>query len=520
MGNPFRVLGLDRKADIPTIKRAYAKLLRTHRPDEDAAAFQRLHEAYEACLEQARWREHGWDDGDQDEDEDRGIDGGEVTGPAQPSLSDDPLFAPFGAGVIPADADADADAVADDGDGMHATDDFDTGAFADELVGRMRGDTRQAVEAWLQAHDELYSLDRKRGLQFVVVEALEAVDAGTASRHFDAVTRFFGLDTIAGVDGWLQHRLDAIQQRFGDAAEFERMLRTHAGPDATWADQGIARELLEPFSWLRRLCLVACPGLPGRTGALARALQAADPESAATRLNEAARRFWERATDRRALRWQRLGFMAVRTALWALVVAVLFKMSGDNKGFGKGLLADWATLFAITLGIWLAYALVVAGLMRFRDYNQARMQWDWVVMMTTLGLACGVVAVVAGSSGILPFIMTTIVWVGARNGGEEGGSASQGASLAAGATGYGLALLVLHQLAGESIEMRYLACIAAVYAFASQAINDAVLARKRGIALVRARMQTGWLWRLFQVQGALLVLLMLASVLFRDKTGS
>ena len=71
--------------------------------------------------------------------------------------------------------------------------------------------------------------------------------------------------------------------------------------------------------------------------------------------------------------------------------------------------------------------MVAAGLLRFRDYNQSRMQWDWVLMMTTLGLACGIVAVAAGSSGILPFIMTTIVWVGARNGGEQGGSASQGA---------------------------------------------------------------------------------------------
>ena len=517
MGNPFRVLGLDRKADITTIKRAYAKLLRTHRPDEDAAAFQRLHEAYEACLEQARWREQGWEDVDDYDDDDVGlIDGDEVAAPAQTGGSDDPLFALLDAGAIPADANA----LAEDGIGMPATDDFDTGAFADELIHRMRDDTREAVEAWLRAHDDLYALDRKRGLQAVVVDVLEAVDAGTASRHFDAVTGFFGLDTIAGIDGWLHHRLDAIQQRFGDAAEFERVLRTHAGPDATWADQGIARELLESPSWLRRLCLVACPGLPGRTGALARALQAADPESASIRLNESARRFWERATDRRALRWQRLGFMAVRVAVWALIVAVLFKWSGDDKGFGKGLLADWATLFAIPLGLWLAYALVAAGLLRFRDYNQSRMQWDWVLMMTTLGLACGVMAVAAGSSGILPFIMTTILWVGARNGGEQGGSASQGASLAAGATGYGLMLLVLHQLAGDVIEMRFLACIAAVYAFASQAINDVMVARKHGLALVRARTQPGWLWRMFQAQGALLVLLMLASVLSRDKTGA
>lgn len=510
--SPFKTLGLDKAADIATIKRAYAKLLRTHRPDEDAAAFQRVHEAYEACLEQARWREQGWHD-DEDDDE---IDASDVAEPAQAIVRVDALLAPFDAGTRPADADE----VVDLGIGMHAADDFDAGAFADALIDRMRGDTRQAVEAWLQAHDDLYSLDRKHALQAVVVDTLENVDAATASRHFDAVTRFFGLDTIAGIDGWLHHRLDAIQRRFGDAAEFERVLRTHAGPDASWTDRNIARELLEPFSWLRRLCLVACPGLPGRTGALARALHDADPESASTRLNARARRFWERATDRSALRWQRLGFMAMRAASWALVITLLLSQAGDEKEFGKEFLANVASLFAIPFGLWLAYALVVAGLMRFRDYNQARMQWDWVLLMTAGGLACGVVAVAAGANGILAFIMTTVLWVGARKDEGQGSSASQGVSLAAGATGYGLAFLVLHQLASDVIDMRYLACFAAIYAFGSQAVNDIVLARKRGISLVRARMQTGWLWRLFQIQGALLVVLLIVFSIFGDKSGS
>ena len=516
--SPFKILGLDKSADTAAIKRAYAKLLRVHRPDEDAAAFQRLHEAYEACLEQVRWREQGWhddeDDGD-DGDDDR-IDASDVAEPAQAIVPVDALFAPFDAGTRPADADE----VVDLRIGMHPTDDFDAGAFADALIDRMRGDTRQAVEAWLQAHDDLYSLDRKHALQAVVVDALENVDAATASRHFEAVTRFFGLDTIAGTDGWLQHRLDAIQQRFGDSAEFERVLRTHAGPDASWTDRNIARELLEPFSWLRRLCLIACPGLPGRTGALARALHDADPESASTQLNAQARRFWERATDRSTLRWQRLGFMAMRAALWALIITLLLRQAGDEKEFGKGFLVNVASLFAIPFGLWLAYALVVAGLMRFHDYNQSRMQWDWVLLMTAGGLACGVVAVAAGANGILAFIMTTVLWVGARKDEDQGSSASQGASLAAGATGYGLSFLVLYQLAYGVIDMRYLACIAAVYAFGSQAVNDIVLARKRGIALVRARMQAGWLWRLFQIQGALLVVLLIVFSVFGDKSGS
>jgi hypothetical protein len=509
--SPFKTLGLDKAADITQIKRAYAKLLRTHRPDEDAAAFQRLHEAYEACLEQARWREQGWDDDEEYDDDEDGIDANNATEPAQTIVSVDALFAPFDAGMRPADADE----VADHGNGMHATDDFDASAFAEALLDRMRADTRQAVEAWLQAHDDLYSLDRKHALQAVVVDALEELDAATASRHFETVTRFFGLDTIAGTDGWLQHRLDAIQQRFGDNAEFERVLRTHAGADASWTDRNIAKELLEPFSWLRRLCLIACPGLPGRTGALARALHNADPESASTRLDAQARRFWKRATDRSALHRDRLVFMAARVALWSLVLGAYTTAIEEGKSLPINLTAGFGGLFAL----WLAYALVVAGLMRFRDYNQSRMQWDWVLLMTTGGLACGFVAVAMGASGVLAFIMTTALWVGARKGEDQDGSASQGASLAAGASGYGLALLVLYQMAFGIIEMRYLACFAAVYAFGSQAVNDIVLARTRGITLVRARMQTGWLWRLFQVHGALLLALIIGIWVFGDKSG-
>ncbi|HTD29846.1 MAG TPA: DnaJ domain-containing protein [Xanthomonadaceae bacterium] len=48
--NPFQALGIPANADIETIKKAYAKLLRQHRPDEDPVGFQRIHEAYQACL--------------------------------------------------------------------------------------------------------------------------------------------------------------------------------------------------------------------------------------------------------------------------------------------------------------------------------------------------------------------------------------------------------------------------------------------------------------------------------------
>lgn len=53
----WQVLDLTPDADERSIKRAYARLLKIHRPDENPNEFQRLREAYEASLAEARWRE-------------------------------------------------------------------------------------------------------------------------------------------------------------------------------------------------------------------------------------------------------------------------------------------------------------------------------------------------------------------------------------------------------------------------------------------------------------------------------
>lgn len=52
--NCWTILGLKADADLRSIKRQYATLLKVHRPDEDPVGFQRLREAYEQAMEWSR----------------------------------------------------------------------------------------------------------------------------------------------------------------------------------------------------------------------------------------------------------------------------------------------------------------------------------------------------------------------------------------------------------------------------------------------------------------------------------
>lgn len=498
MTDPFQRLGLAHDADATQVKRAYARLLRTHRPDEDPEGFQRLHEAYQACLRQVQWRQQA----DLEPEDDEAVDGIDlqvvhVEG-TQVEAVDQPAFAQALAGTL--------EQAPDDAPATPAVQDaFDAGAFAADLVARMQSESAREVQAWLDTHEALYSLERKHGLQPWVVDALDAVAPEVVARHYAAVTAFFGLDTV-GIDGWLRHMLDVIQGRSGDFAEFERVLRAHAGAGAKWTDRLLAAELLKPFLWLRRLFLIVFPGLPGRMGALVRALQTADPQAAEARLDADALRFWTRATARDALRWERVVSMAIRIALWATCLGMLLSLADAGERPEESRLPI-VLLYALPFGLWLVYSLAVAGLIRFRDYNAKRLQWDPVLLFGAAGLTCGVVATCLGASGAIPFIATLILWIGARSDKEGGISEGQGASFAAGFSGFAMLLLALYTLFRGDIAVRYMIAISVVYTFAVQAANDALLARKRGISLPRARLQAGWLWRLAILHGCVLAAL-------------
>lgn len=483
--DPFKRLGLARDADAIQVKRAYARLLRTHLPDEDPEGFQRLHEAYRACLQQVHWRQQ--------------VD-------AEPAEDEAALEIAMQREDIPVE-DTPVEGTPDEARGgapaapvMH--DAFDAGAFAADLVARMQSGSAHEVQAWLDAHEALYSLERKHGLQPLVVHALAGVQADDAARHFDVVTRFFGLDTV-GVDVWLRRELDALLARIGDASRFDLQLRRHTSRHSDWTERQLAREALGPRNWLRRLLLVVFPGLASRVGTLVRSLRMADPAQAALRLDAAACRFWESVTDRSRLSRERLAFIAIRIGLWSLLLA-----GGAATNPAGRFMHDWG-LSALALSLpWLAYALALVGFAQFRRYNQMSLGWDMPTVLACTGtLASAILLQFAPIGGIVGFAVTGLVWLAARGDKTREANLGSWATIATAAAALLFAGSAISTLSGDAIRMRHGFTLAAIYTMAVLVLHDVAYAHRRRIPLQVAHTQPGWLWWVFGAQVLLMLLL-------------
>ncbi|MFT3668130.1 MAG: J domain-containing protein [Pseudoxanthomonas sp.] len=154
---PYALLEIDDDADERTIKRAYARLLKVHRPDDDPEGFQRLNQAYQFCLSQ-------WEGGGPEAPQ--GFVFHAPAAPATPAPEPVPVVAPS----------------------------FDIGTFVVALFDLSQTASGRDVLKWLQAHPAFYSIGARETHAYQIVDALLRKPA-LPPRHVAAVLHFLGLDT-------------------------------------------------------------------------------------------------------------------------------------------------------------------------------------------------------------------------------------------------------------------------------------------------------------------------------------
>jgi len=244
---PFQALGLAEDADEPAIKRAYARALRSARPDEDAQAFQALREAYEAALSWRRQEEHRHRP--------------EQPAPADEAMDDAPPAAAQGqqpGRATPAPARCDSAAVeprAGESEGASWSLDEIGNAVIGEALRRPLDD----YQAWLREFPPLYSLYVKSAIGPQLPRALLHAPRLGAGK-LQAMVDFFDLDSLGGLDAegqWALHHL-----RLRDRVDFDAFL-------AGLLENCAARGNTQQFSqWLTHLPEAQDPALRDHVGAM------------------------------------------------------------------------------------------------------------------------------------------------------------------------------------------------------------------------------------------------------------
>ena len=168
---PFDALGINDDADQHTIKRAYARLLKLHRPDDDPEGFQRINDAYRLCLLQL-------DGGGRDATKGFSFDALALH-PAEPA----PVAAPR----------------------------FDIETFVAALLDVSRTASGREVLGWLQAHPAFYSIGARETFAYGIVDALLRVPA-LPPRHVAAILHFLELDTTGPARAHLEPYVIALER--------------------------------------------------------------------------------------------------------------------------------------------------------------------------------------------------------------------------------------------------------------------------------------------------------------------
>lgn len=239
-GWPYDLLGVGDDADERTIKRAYARLLKRHRPDDDPEGFQRLNEAYQAALSYPRDTTIPHADGD------------DLPGMASPMpiLETHQADAPAMHATRSPGAAGNSDPVAPPVDEVH---------LRDDLLARATHELPSLLRQHLAQHPDLYSLEVKRRVGAEVFERIAYEDAPVSPGNLAVLGEFFGFTP----PDWVERRRQvvlAVENEDTQAFDEDRPLTI--------------RQLKRTFRWPLALLLACMPGFSIRAARLSQRLVA------------------------------------------------------------------------------------------------------------------------------------------------------------------------------------------------------------------------------------------------------
>lgn len=294
--SPFEYLGLRPEANENDVRKAYARLLKSNRPDDDATAFQMVNQAYRDAMELLRLR------------------------------SSEQAIAELK--VVPSTLAADSTAkdVAERVSGPEYDPPyFDFARFMDELF--LQLETRRADEAlaWLYAQPDLYSISLKNAITMDVLHLVVERQPPLSAWALQSVSDFFDVDNL-GPRGWfLSERIDRARHLAEMRDRFKRLLmpRTIHIHENKLFDRKIDEEIVRPTSVWRTALLLAVPGMPSRVRDRILELDRLTNGIAVELMNPGTRALYLELADRTRISPKRLSLSLARSALFGGSLAAL-----------------------------------------------------------------------------------------------------------------------------------------------------------------------------------------------------
>jgi len=377
--SPFKVLGVSRDATIVEIKRAYAAKLKRTRPEDDAAGFQRLREAFQAALAHATHRDAAAADDydvfeDDDEEFDEAGDPGAVAGPPPspgPDASDD--VTPD----VPVAHDAGESPAIPLPDRVPT---FDFPRFVTELQQAGDGDLA-SFERWLANHPDLYSLSLKDNLVWPLMHYLADAERPLLPKWLAALLHFLRLDTVASRPYALDQLISTAQRHAEDYWRPDAIAYRYQDGRGSFMERAFLRDLKGPTRTGWRMVLVTWPGLRGTLWNIASDIAQSPREYQARVFDPQAVQFWLQAADP-----GRIG--SHRLTLYTIVAAILASLAIWAGGTAT---VAYLILLALVYGGWLARTANEAWQVRKvrRAVAEGRppaapSQWNWRLIFFAL----------------------------------------------------------------------------------------------------------------------------------------